>query len=141
MKKGEITIFLSLLFVILMAFTTGILEAAVMQTEKNLYRLEADRAIFSIFGEYQQQLLEEYHVFGLDGSYGTGQYSEKNIIRRMHYYGTEGMEHEITGIQYLTDSRGQPFREQVTEYMEQKYGIGLVKDIVDMTGEWEDQSI
>ena len=59
MKKGEITIFLSLLFVILMAFTTGILEAAVMQTEKNLYRLEADRAIFSIFGEYQQQLLEE----------------------------------------------------------------------------------
>lgn len=141
MKKGEITIFLSLLFVILMAFTAGILEAAVMQTEKNLYRLEADRAIFSIFGEYQQQLLEEYHVFGLDGSYGTGQYSEKNIIRRMHYYGTEGLEHEITGIQYLTDSRGQPFREQVTEYMEQKYGIRLVKDIVDMTGEWEDQSI
>lgn len=141
MKKGEITVFLSLVFVILMAFITGILEASVVQTAKNLSRLEADRAIFSVFGEYHRQLLEEYGVFAMDGSYGAGTYTEENLIKRMHYYGTEGMDHNIEGIQYLTDNRGQPFREQVVGYMEQKYGIGQLKDMAQMTDVWEEQSI
>ena len=68
MKKGEITVFLSLLFVLLISFVTGVLEAAVIQTAKNISRLEADRAVFSVFGEYQRKLLEEYHVFALEGS-------------------------------------------------------------------------
>lgn len=141
MKKGEITVFLSMLFVILIGFVTGILEAAVVQTAKNLCRLETDRALFSVFGEYHRQLLEEYHVFAVDGSYGTGEYAEENILRRMHYYGTEGREHNIEGIQYLTDNRGQAFREQITEYMERKYGIAQIKDLADMTEKWEEQSI
>ena len=141
MKKGEITVFLSLLFVLLVSFVTGVLEAAVIQTAKNISRLEADRAVFSVFGEYQRKLLEEYHVFALEGSYGTGDYDEENVLRRMHYYGTEGMNHSTSGIQYLTDNGGQAFREQVTEYMEQRYGIGLVRDLTGLTGEWEEQSI
>ena len=141
MKKGEITVFLSLLFVLLISFVTGVLEAAVIQTAKNISRLEADRAVFSVFGEYQRKLLEEYHVFALEGSYGTGDYDEENVLRRMHYYGTEGMNHSTSGIQYLTDNGGQAFREQVTEYMEQRYGIGLVRDLTGLTGEWEEQSI
>lgn len=141
MKKGEITVFLSLLFVLLISFVTGVLEAAVIQTAKNISRLEADRAVFSVFGEYQRKLLEEYHVFALEGSYGTGDYDEENVLRRMHYYGTEGMEHSTAGIQYLTDNSGQTFREQVTAYMEQRYGIGLVRDLTGMTEEWEEQDI
>ena len=141
MKKGEITVFLSLLFVLLISFITGILEASVVQTAKNTGRLAADRAIFSVFGEYQRTLLEKYHIFALEGSYGTGDYSEENILKRMHYYGTEGMEHSISAIRYLTDNSGQSFREQVTEYMEQKYGIGLIKDFAGMTEEWEEQSV
>lgn len=141
MKKGEITVFLSLLFVLLISFVTGVLEAAVIQTAKNISRLEADRAVFSVFGEYQRKLLEEYHVFALEGSYGTGDYDEENVLRRMHYYGTEGMEHSTAEIQYLTDNSGQTFREQVTAYMEQRYGIGLVRDLTGMTEEWEEQDI
>lgn len=141
MKKGEITVFLSLFFVLLISFVTGVLEAAVVQTEKNMCRLKADRAVFSVFGEYQQELLEEYHVFALEGSYGTGDFSEENILRRMHYYGTEGMEHDTAGIQYLTDNKGQAFREQVTAYMEQRYGLSLAKNFVGMTEEWKEQSI
>ncbi len=141
MKKGEITVFLSLLFVLLISFVTGVLEAAVVQTEKNMCRLKADRAVFSVFGEYQRELLEEYHVFAVEGSYGTGDFSEENILRRMHYYGTEGMEHDTAGIQYLTDNKGQAFREQVTAYMEQRYGLSLAKNFAGMTEEWKEQSI
>lgn len=141
MKKGEITVYLSLLFVLLISFVMGVLEAAIVQTEKNMCRLKADRAVFSVFGEYQRELLEEYHVFALEGSYGTGDFSEENVLRRMHYYGTEGMEHNTAGIQYLTDNRGQAFREQVTAYMEQRYGLSLAKNFAGMTEEWKEQSI
>lgn len=141
MRKGEITAFLSLVFVLLISFILGTLEASVVQVTKNLSRLKTDRAIYSIFGEYQQELLEQYHIFAIEGSYGTGSYDESSLVRRMHYYGTEGIDHEIAGIQYLTDNRGQAFREQVLAYMEQRYGISIAQDITGMTSSWEKQEI
>ena len=124
-KKAEITAFLSLIVVLLISFIFGIIEITVIQTEKNLSRICADGAIFSVFGEYESQLMEAYHIFGLDGSYGTGEFNEDKII----------------GIQYLTDNKGQAFREQVLTYMEQKYGIGLIEDLAGRTSVWEEESI
>lgn len=141
MKKAEITAFLSLLFVLLVSFVLGILEISVIHTSKNMSRLSADRAVFSVFGEYQEKLLEDYHIFAIEGSYGTGDYTEDRMIGRMHYYGTESMEHEITGIQFLTDMKGQAFREQVLEYMESRYGISLVQKYTGLTSKWEEENI
>lgn len=141
MKKGEMTVFLSIVFVLMISFISGIIQASSIQAGKNLARLETDRAVYSVFGEYQKELLEQYHIFGLEGSYGTGSYTEDNLISRMHYYGTDGIEHEITGIQYLTDDHGQAFREQVLTYMEQTKGIGLIRELTGLTAEWEEQEI
>lgn len=141
MKKGELTVFLSIVFVLMISFISGIIQASSIQAGKNLARLETDRAVYSVFGEYQKELLEQYHIFGLEGSYGTGSYTEDNLISRMHYYGTDGTEHEITGIQYLTDDHGQAFREQVLTYMEQTKGIGLIRELTGLTAEWEEQEI
>ena len=127
-KKAEITAFLSLIVVLLISFIFGIIEITVIQTEKNLSRICADGAIFSVFGEYESQLMEAYHIFGLDGSYGTGEFNEDKIIGRMHYYSN-------------TDNKGQAFREQVLTYMEQKYGIGLIEDLAGRTSVWEEESI
>ena len=52
----------------------------------------------------------------MEGSYGTGHYDEENLTGRMHYYGNGQTGYEITGIQYLTDNRGQAFKEQVIKY-------------------------
>lgn len=59
-KKAEITAFLSLIVVLLISFIFGIIEITVIQTEKNLSRICADGAIFSVFGEYESQLMEAY---------------------------------------------------------------------------------
>ena len=141
MKKGEMTVFLSIVFVLMISFISGIIQASSIQAGKNLARLETDRAVYSVFGEYQKELLEQYHIFGLEGSYGTGSYTEDNLISRMHYYGTEGTDHEITDIQYLTDNSGQAFREQVLTYMEQTNGIGMIRKFTGLTAEWEEQEI
>ena len=141
MKKAEITAFLSLVFILTVSFVLGILEVSVIHTTKNLNRFAADRAAFSVFGEYHRKLLEDYHVFAIEGSYGTGEYSDERLIGRMRYYGTAGMEQEITGIQYLTDLNGQAFREQVLQYMEERYGLSLIRDFTGLTSRWEEQAI
>ena len=140
-KKGELTAFLSIVFVLLVSFVLGILQVTSIQLSKSMSRLDTDRALFSIFGEYQKQLLEDYHVFALEGSYGSGDYREENILRRMHYFGNPEIGHEVSAIQYLTDNKGQAFREQVLAYMELKYGIEIISNITGMTGEWEQQEI
>lgn len=141
MKRAEITVFLSVVFILIASFILGLIEITVIHTSKNLSRLETDRAVFSIFGEYQKRLLEEYHVFAIEGSYGTGDFAEDRLIGRLHYYETGEAEHEITDIQFLTDNHGQAFREQVITYMEECYGIGVIRDFTGLTEEWEEQKI
>lgn len=140
-KKAEITAYLSLTFILLVSFLFGIVEITVIQTEKNLSRVCADGAVFSIFGEYERTMLEKYHIFGIDGSYGTGNFSEDHLIGRMHYYSDRNIDYEIDRIQYLTDNKGQSFREQVLAYMEQKYGIELIENLTGLTARWEEEQI
>ena len=139
--RGEITAFLSLVFVLLVAFIAAMIQSANVHTSRNEKRLEVDRAIYSLFGEYQKQLLEKYHIFALDVSYETGTYDEENLIHRLRYYGAMGMAHEIEALYLLSDNSGQAFREQVLLYMEERYGIGLVKDFSGFTKEWNEQVV
>ena len=55
-----------------------------IQGSKNFSRIDTDRAIYSVFGEYHQELMEQYHVFGIDLGYRTGNYEEENLIQRLH---------------------------------------------------------
>lgn len=40
-----------------------------------------DLGIFSVFGEYERDLLEEYEVFGVDASYGAKIFRRKSFRR------------------------------------------------------------
>ena len=133
--------FLSMALILIVSFILGIIEITVIHTSKNMSRLETDRAVFSLFGEYNRNLLEDYHVFSIEGTYETGNFSEDRLIGRMHYYGTGNTDHEVTGIQFLTDNRGQAFREQVLAYMEECYGIGLIREFTGSTEQWEQQCV
>ncbi len=140
-KKGEITAFLSLVFVLLLSFILAMMESAQIQTAKNRKRLDVDRAVYSLFGEYQKELLEEYDVFAIEGTYGTGRFEEQQLVDRMAYYGSAGIDQNISEIQLLTDQGGQAFREQVLQFMETKTGIGLVQDLTGSAADWEEQKI
>lgn len=140
-QKGEITAFLSLIFVLLVSFVLAMLQSAQLQTEKNRKRLAVDKAMFSVFGEYQKELLEEYEIFSIEGTYGTGQYEEQQIMNRMAYYGSMGIQQTITDIQFLTDHEGQAFREQILEYMELKTGTGLFEDVTGLSDKWQEQKL
>ncbi|MEE1086876.1 MAG: DUF5702 domain-containing protein [Schaedlerella sp.] len=140
-KSGEITVFLSLVFILLISFVLSMMESVFIQTAKNQSRLDVDKAVFSLFGEYQKELLEEYELFAFDASYGSGEVSENQILNRLVYYGSTGMQQEITGIQFLTDNNGQAFREGVIRYMEAGNGIEVIREMTGLAQEWSEQEV
>ena len=68
MKKGEVTVYLSLVFILLVSFAGALLESASVQNAKNYRRADVDRAVECLFAEYQRELLEEYDIFALEAS-------------------------------------------------------------------------
>ena len=104
--SGEITVFLALIFILLISFIGSLMEGASIQMAKNYRRADMNRAMESVFAEYQRELLEEFDVFAMDGSYERGLWSEEAVMNRLDYYGAAGIENEIRGIQLLTDQGG-----------------------------------
>lgn len=135
--KGEVTVYLSLVFILLISFTGAMLESASLQNVKNYRRADMTRAVESLFAEYQKELWEVYGIFALEGSYETGIYNEELLKERVAYYGAGDMEQEITRIQFLTDQGASAFYGQVAAYMENKYGLDKIKQFVGQTDIWK----
>ncbi len=139
MKSGEVTAYLSLIFILLVSFVGAILESASVQNAKNYRRADMNRGMECIFAEYQKELQEKYEIFALDGSYETGSYDESKLFDRLAYYGADDIKQEIIRIQFLTDNDCKAFYEQVTACMEHKYGLDRVKEYIGKADIWRQQ--
>lgn len=139
MKRGEVTAYLSLIFILLVTFVCSMIESASLQNAKNYRRADVNRAVECIFAEYQKELLEEYDIFALEAGYETGEYDENNLYDRLAYYGAGNMEQKLLRIQFLTDNGYQSFYEQAAAYMKHKYGIDRVEEYMAKTDEWREQ--
>ncbi len=138
-RKAEITVYLSLVFILLLTLVGALIESASLQTMKNYRRADMHRAVECVFAEYQKELLEEYKVFAIEGSYGKGDYSEDKVLGRLEYYCGGNIKNEIERIQFLSDENGKVFYDQVLIYMEHKYGLDIWDNQLGSTGYWERQ--
>lgn len=138
-NRGEVTAFLALIFILLVSFTGSLMESASLQSAKSYRRADMNRAMESVFAEYQRELLEEFDIFALEGSYESGTYDEQKIVDRLSYYGASGMEQRISRIQMLTDRNGSGFLEQVSYYIESKYGLSSLNSLLGDMDIWERQ--
>ncbi len=137
--SGEVVAYLSLIFILMLAFCASVLESASIQVAKNYRRADMNRAIECVFAEYQKELLEHYDVFALDGTYETGNYEEKNVFDRLDFYGIADTDQDILRIGLLTDGGCENFYDQVAKYMENKYGLDYVRDLLGTTSIWNQQ--
>ena len=135
---GEVTVYLTLIFVLFLSLVLALMESASIQMAKNYRRADMNRAIECVFAEYQKELLENYDVFAIEAGYETGAYSEQNILERLSYYGAD-MENEIKRIQLLTDKNGELFIDQAGKYMKHKYGIAWADKYLGSTSIWKNQ--
>lgn len=136
-KKGEVTAFLALIFILLVSFVGSLMESASLQAAKSYRRADMNRAMESVFAEYQRELLEEFDIFALEGSYESGVYGEEKVLNRLSYYGASGMDQQIERIRLLTDDHGAPFLEQISYFIESKYGLSSLNHLLDGMGSWE----
>lgn len=84
--RGSITVFLSLLILLFLLLICTVLEGVRIQGAKVRAAACLDMGLFSVFGEYEKNLLSDYHVFFLDGSYGTGNMKKEKITERLVFF-------------------------------------------------------
>lgn len=145
-QKGSITVFLSLILLLIMAVIMTTVESARISVGKVYANRALASAMDSILAEFYVPLFKEYHVFGLEGSYGnetlqldsieakiedTMEYSfkpNKDLYYIDNYIPVENVNIldvqtsnvEISNINTLLDYDGDLFASQAASYMKYK---------------------
>lgn len=115
--SGEITAFLSLIFILMISVVGALVQSASIQMTKSINRADMQLALESVFAEYHREMLEEYDLFVHMGS------EESTIESRLKYYGISNMNHSITKLELLSDRQGETFWEQAVRYMKNWLGM------------------
>ena len=109
--RGEITAFLSLIFVLLLSLAGALIQSASIHITKSMKRADTELALESVFAEYDRDMFDEYDLFVKIGT------DETTISRRLWFYGAKNMEHKIQKIQLLSDGNGQVLYGQMIRAM------------------------
>lgn len=115
--KGEITAFLSLLFLLMLSLVAALLESASIQIARSRKRADVNLALESVFAEYHGELLHTYDLFARFGS------DEATMRNRLEYYGAGNMNHSLTKVKLLTDDQGEVYYRQAVQYVKHQLGI------------------
>ena len=130
--RGEISVFLALVFVLVASLVLSSVEMIRTQTTETYLKIAADSAIDSLFSQYHLDLWNKYRLLGVemyapeeitDEYYGFLEpyFSEDS----WNWYGLEPEKKDIALDEYalMTDSNGAVFEKEVLEYM--TFGIAL----------------
>ena len=82
-SNGSITIFLTLILLIILSLLLTIIEGARVNTARVFAQRSLTASMDSVLAEYYRPLWEEYHLFGLDTGYGGKDASEEEVINRL----------------------------------------------------------
>lgn len=85
-QKGSITIFLSLIMLLILSVILTTIESARVNTAKTLINRALITSMESVMAEYYRPLFDNYHLFALEGSYGTGSIQEAMITHKVEEY-------------------------------------------------------
>lgn len=141
--SGEITVFLSLLLVILLSLLSVMLESVRVEIGKTRAESLVDLGLYSTFGEYRKELLEEYDLWGINKGMGSLkqeidelQYSIGNYIGIDPLNTTDLTKLSLEGIQLseyelLTDHRGHPFKKQVIDMMRVTFRADILESFLE----------
>ena len=163
MKKGYLTVYLSLSLGIILSLILALTEWARVNAMRMQIECVADIAASSVLAEYHRKLLEQYDLFFVDTSYGTNTAAYANTEAHLKNY----MEHNFSlkGINTIqnyrdilklstgkvsllsatvaTDEKGIGIKRQAVLYEKDKIGLSLIEDIMNnlqTVTEYEEES-
>lgn len=149
-QEGHITIFLSLMLTLVLSIVCTSLESARVQGAIMQLQNITDLGVFSVFGEYYNELLDMYDLFFLDTSYGTDEgsaervdiqikdYMDYNInankglplVKNADLWRIADYDVKTSKYVYATDSNGAPVFNQAVEYMKHKIGLSMAQELL-----------
>lgn len=150
-QKAYITLYLTLVLGVLLSLVFVLLEGIRNKTMRTEAESVMDIGLYSVFGEYHRQLLEQYDLFFMDTSYGEGAPDIKRSEEHLQYYMNENFQKE--GIQtifgfrdltnlncdnvefenyvYATDEQGGVVKSQIVDYMQDKNGTDRIENLLE----------
>ncbi len=128
--QAYLTIYLALSLAIMLSLFLTLLEGARMNAIRMKIECTADISLNSVLAEFHRALYEQYDLFYVDTSYGTGspslgqtqqhlkQYIDKNYqSSRTDLTSLQAENAEIINARYIQDQEGQSLRQQIYAYM------------------------
>lgn len=158
-QQGSITVYLCLTLTILLSLFAAMLKSVRTEGGRVMIASAMDQGLFSLFAQYDKELLEEYDLFYLNGGYESGSLQMDRLYDtacqdaiyslnpyghgNRNFFGTDFISGSITGYILATDQTGNSFVRQVSEYMQQSLGVSgiqqLSKTLTEQSGRIESQ--
>lgn len=132
-KKGEITVFVSLLMAVLLFFLQACLQSAQSAFLRSQTQEALELAEYSVLSEFHQGLLERYGLFYVDLGYGKAQedteYLKQQIRRFLNGNLPKGCVNalEVWDFSRASDQKGAAFYEQAVAYEKHRTGAALLE--------------
>lgn len=137
--NGSITVFLSLLLVVLISLVTTSLESAHLSAVRGRIGMSSEAAMYTLFSHFEKSLYDDYKLLFLDERQDfekiledamalceqteAGNQKENNHLR----FSTESI--SVTGSVHLTDHNGDAFQEEINQILASDV-IAMVKNSI-----------
>lgn len=132
-KKGEITVFISLLLAVLLFFFQACLQSARYTFLRSQTEEALELAEYSVLSEYHRELLSQYGLFYLDLGYGSGREDQEYLKQRIRQFLNENLGAgrpeavEAWDFSRASDGNGMAYYEQAVSLMKQKTGVAILE--------------
>ena len=150
MRKGYITVFLTLSLTLILSLVFTVIEGARISAIRMKFECVADIGMNSILAEYHRELLEQYDLLFVDMSYGGSRADIgnteahlKNYIQRnlqsesggnygvRDFLAMEAGKTDIGRYSIASDEQGRVLKRQITDYMAD-YPLGALLDQINL---------
>lgn len=152
--EGVISVYLCLMLAVIISIVLVMIEGARISAMRVQLECTSDMAIDSCLSEYHKELFERYGVLFIDTSYGQKLGAGYGLSDRLDYYMTYNLSpgkgllpgygsRDLLGLytdsidiireSRATDNKGEVFKYMAVSYMLDRYGIGYIDEIKNLT--------
>lgn len=142
--SGQITVWLSLCFLVFLSLYTVCLQSVQKQQRRQQAEQAVEAGMFSLFSEFEPHLLETYDLFYLDTSFRSGKEKTDELCSHLWNFTKNnltdaggrdrpGLALQGVNVEKLvraTDGGGAVFYRQAVQVMKEKIGADLAEDWV-----------
>ncbi len=136
--RGSITVFLSMIMVVIMSIMTMTIESARLACVRLYLKQATKHSLESVFADYYVPLFKDYGLMFLDVTYG----EEENIVlekyekylsynmKNSFFYAAKAKNVKLEDVIYATEASGDAVRRQIYEYMKYKLPVDFAGDFL-----------